>query len=128
MDRVGVTLLLKYLSAAYRSFRIDEDEVEGVIRVWADILQDIPTETAMAATRRLCRTKTDFAPSPGEIYQACTDSGTELTVYQIQKQEQQARVLELQEYHETEEVGPAPDFVQKRIDAIFRSKVKPDES
>lgn len=123
-----MTLLLKYLSAAYRSFRIDEDEVEGVINVWTDILQDIPTETAMAATRRLCRTKIDFAPTPGEIYQACIDNGTALTVYQIQRQEQEQRVLELQEYHESEEVGPAPDFVQKKIDAVFRTKVKPDES
>lgn len=121
-------LLMKYLSAAYRSFVIDESEIDSVIGVWQDILEDIPNDTAQAAVRRLCRENTSFAPTPGEIYQACMDKGTGLTVYQIQRQEQEQRILELQEYHETEKVGPAPDAVQKKIDAIFRSKVKPDES
>jgi hypothetical protein len=123
-----VTLLLKYLSSAYRSFKVEEDEVGDVIGVWADILRDIPSDVAMEATRRLCRIKTDFAPSPGDIYQECIDSGPTLTIYQLQRQEHEQRILELQEYHETEKVGPAPDFIQQKIDAIFRTKVKRDES
>ncbi|MBW4083586.1 replicative helicase loader/inhibitor [Paenibacillus sp. S150] len=129
MDRVGVTLLLKYLSAAYRSFVINEDEVQDVVGVWTDILQDIPPDVAMAAARRLCRENTSFAPTPGEIYQACMDSGPELTIYQLQKQEQQQRLLELREYHETEKVGPPPDHIRQKLDAIFKkARVTEDES
>lgn len=98
------------------------------MNVWMDILQGVSFEAAQEAVRRLCRENTSFAPTPGEIYQACIRSGPELTIYQVQQQEYEQRMLELSEYHETEQVGPAPDFVQKRIDAIFRSKVKPDES
>lgn len=107
---------------------IDESEVDSVIGVWQDILQDIPNDTAMQAVRRLCRENTSFAPAPGEIYQACMDNGTELTVYQIQQQEQQQRMLELQEYHETEKVGPMPDHVRQKLNAVYKkARVTQDE-
>lgn len=121
-------LLMKYLSAAYRSFVIDESEVDSIVGVWQDILQDIPNDTAMQAVRRLCRENTSFAPTPGEIYQACMDRGTKLTVYQIQQQEQQQRMLELQEYHETEEVGPMPERVRQKLNALYKkTRVTQDE-
>lgn len=108
---------------------INEDEVQDVVGVWTDILQDIPPDVAMAAARRLCRENTSFAPTPGEIYQACMDSGPELTIYQLQKQEQQQRLLELREYHETEKVGPPPDHIRQKLDAIFKkARVTEDES
>jgi len=108
---------------------ISEDEVQDVIGVWTDILQDIPADVAMAAARRLCRIKTDFAPTPGEIYQACMDNETNLTVYQIQQQEQQEQTLALMEYHASENVGPMPEEVERKLAAVFRkAKVKPDES
>lgn len=120
MNRTQVLWLLNYLSAAYRSFTIDSEEAEGVVNVWIDILQDIPFESAQEATRRLCRIKTDFAPTPAEIYQACLDNELDLSVYQIQQREHEQRMLELKEYHETEEVGPMPDSVRERLDKVFK--------
>ncbi|AIQ54539.1 hypothetical protein R70331_25485 [Paenibacillus sp. FSL R7-0331] len=108
---------------------ISDDEVLDVIGVWEDILRDIPNEDVMQAARRLCRENNSFAPTPGEIYQACIQSGKEMTVYQIQQQEQELRMLELQEYHETEKVGPMPDHVREKLDAIFKkARVTEDES
>lgn len=108
---------------------IEEGEAEDVIGTWTDILQDIPPDIAMTATRRLCRIKADFAPTPGEIYQACIERSTELTVYQIQQQEHEQRMLELKEYHETEQVGPPPEHVRQKLDAIFKKvRVTEDES
>ncbi|WP_081394579.1 MULTISPECIES: replicative helicase loader/inhibitor [Paenibacillus] len=128
MDRVGVTAILKYLRSAYRSFVINDNEIDAVITTWQDILQDIPNEVAYATVRNLCRVRPKFAPDPADIYLACTEHKAEMTIYQAQRLEQEQRVLELQEYHETEKVGPPPDFIQKKIDAIYRTKVKTDES
>lgn len=120
--------LLNYLSAAYRSFTVEREEADGVVNVWTDILQGVSFEAAQEAVRRLCRENASFAPTPGEIYQACMDSGPQLTIYQIQQQEQQQRMLELQEYHETEDVGPMPDHVREKLNSVFEKfkAVKPD--
>lgn len=99
------------------------------MNVWMDILQNVPFETAQQETRRLCRLKTDFAPTPAEIYQACTESSSTLTVYQIQQKEHEQQLLELQEYHEREEVKPMPEHIANRLDQLFAGmRVNEDES
>lgn len=119
------------MSGVYRTFKIHEDEVEGVINTWIDVLDDVTLAEVRAVLPKLCRCEPyiDFAPSPGAIYQACMDSGVNLTVYQIQQREQEQRMLELKEYHETEQVGPMPDSVRERLDKVFKkARVIQDES
>ncbi len=124
-----MTAILKYLRSAYRSFVIDGNEIDAVITTWQDILQDIPNEVAYKAVRELCRVRPKFAPDPADIYLACIERETELTVYQIQQQEHEQRMLELKEYHENEQVGPPPEHVRQKLDAIFQKvRVTEDES
>lgn len=122
MTRAEILWLLNYLSAAYRSFTVDRDEAEGVVNVWMDILQGVNFEAAQDAVRRLCRENTAFAPTPGEIYQACMSKGTKLSIYDIQELERQQEQLLLQEYHETNEVIPMPDHIHKLLERLEKKR------
>ncbi|WP_217496341.1 replicative helicase loader/inhibitor [Paenibacillus algicola] len=120
---------MKYIAGAYRSFRTaDDTQVAEEVAVWHDILQDIPTEIAIQKTRELCRINTKFAPTPAEIYQACTEPET-YSIYELQRREQEQQLLELKEYHEREEVKPMPDHIANRLEKLFASmRVNNDES
>lgn len=120
---------MKYIAGAYRSFRTaDDDQAEQEVTVWHDILQDIPTQLAMERTRELCRVNTKFPPTPAEIYQACFQQ-QERSVYEIQRLENEQQLLELQEYHEREEVKPMPENIAKRLKELFAGmRVNEDES
>lgn len=112
-------LLMKYISGAYRSFRtVDDDQAEHEVAVWHDILQDIPNQLAMEKTRDLCRTNTEFPPTPAKIYQACTQQ-QERSVYDVQKIEREQEALSLKEYHENNIVGPPPDHVLEKLNKLF---------
>ncbi|GIO57970.1 hypothetical protein J21TS7_62880 [Paenibacillus cineris] len=129
MDRKGVILLMKYISGAYRSFRMaDDEQAADEVAVWHDLLMDIPIELAMQKTRELCRINKHFAPTPAEIYQACVENQT-LSIYEIQRRENEQQLLELQEYHEREEVKPMPEHIARRLDQLFAGmRVNNDES
>ncbi len=122
-------LLMKYIAGAYRSFRTADDaQAEQEVAVWHDILQDIPNQLAMEKTRELCRVNTTFPPTPAEIYQACVQNQS-LSVYQIQRIENEQQLLELQEYHEREEVKPMPEHIANRLEKLFAGmRVNRDES
>ncbi|WP_170287177.1 replicative helicase loader/inhibitor [Paenibacillus faecis] len=130
MDRTGVILLMKYIAGAYRSFRtVDETQAEEEVAVWHDLLREIPNELAMEKTRQLCQINKHFAPTPAEIYQACVQKQSLLSIYEIQRLENEQQLLELQEYHEREEVKPMPEHIAKRLESLFvNMRVNRDES
>jgi hypothetical protein len=130
MDRTGVILLMKYISGAYRSFRTaDDEQAADEVKVWHDLLSDIPNELAMQKTRELCRINKHFAPTPAEIYQACIEVAPAMTVYEAQRLENERQLLELKEYHEREEVKPMPEHIARRLDQLFAGmRVNNDES
>ncbi|MFU1797630.1 replicative helicase loader/inhibitor [Paenibacillus azoreducens] len=124
MNRAQVLWILNYLSAAYRSFTIDPDEVEGVVNVWMDLLQDVSFETAQQETRKLCRIKTDFAPTPSEIYQACQQQTR--SFYELQRAEEESDRLALAEYNQ--QAIPMPEQILKRREKLLAErKVNADE-
>lgn len=128
MTRAEVILIIKYISRAYRNFNIDPSDLNDTVTVWHDILQDISGETAQRVTRQLCRINTQFPPTPAEIYQTTLDEVTR-TVYEVERLETEQALLELKEYHETENVVPMPERVRKRLEAIQqRVQVTSDES
>lgn len=122
-------LLMKYIAGAYRSFRTaDDEQAAEEVAVWHDILSDIPNELAMQKTRELCRINKHFAPTPAEIYQACVQNQP-LSIYEIQRLENERQELELKEYHEREEVKPMPEHIARRLKQVFAGlRVNQDES
>lgn len=97
--------------------------------VWHDILQDVPGDVAQQVTRQLCRTHTQFAPTPAEIYQAVLDDRPAMTVYDVQRLEERADALALEEYHMREKAVPMPDRIRQQVEsALKRVRVSPDES
>ncbi|MFD5022251.1 replicative helicase loader/inhibitor [Paenibacillus sp. NPDC058367] len=125
MNRAQVLWLLNYLSAAYRSFTIDPDEANGVVNVWLEILEDVPFEAAQNATKRLCRIKTDFAPTPGEIYQESLQK-VEPSYYEALRLEEQENKLLLEAYDQT--AVPMPDdILQKRQKLNERRRIDLNE-
>ncbi|MDY7993341.1 replicative helicase loader/inhibitor [Paenibacillus polymyxa] len=109
--------LMKYISKAYRSFVIDEREVESEVQVWHDLLREVPFETAIEKTRMLCQTNEKWAPTPAEIYQACQP---EQSYYALQRAEERADTLALQEY--LEQAVPMPDHIRKRLEKLQSSR------
>lgn len=69
-----------------------------------------------------------YPPKPSDIVGNYYNN-PQLSVYQIQRQEQEQQLLELKEYHETEKVGPMPDHIREKLDAVFKKvRVTQDES
>jgi len=111
---------MKYIAGAYRSFRTaDDDQVEQEVAVWYDILQDVPNQLAIEKTRELCRTKTKFPPTPGEIYQAC--QGQPRSFYELQREQEEADQLALAEYNE--KAVPMPEHVRVQLEQLLEKKV-----
>lgn len=113
-------MILKYISRAYRNFIIDEKDLDDTVTVWHDILQDVSGEEAQRVTRLLCRTHTQFAPTPAEIYQAVLDQRPSPSVYEVQQLEERQAVLELKEYHEREKAVPMPDHIREQLNATLK--------
>lgn len=102
--------------------------MNDTVTVWHDILQDISGDAAQRITRQLCRKNTQFPPTPAEIYQETLDE-TDCSIYEVERLETEQALLELKEYHETENVMPMPDRVRKRLAEVQqRVQVTSDES
>lgn len=96
------------------------------IDVWYAVLKDSSAEQAQRNLMDHFRTNR-FPPTPADLIRA--EEGRPLSVYEIQKQENEQQLLELQEYHEREDVKPMPDHIARRLDKLFAGmRVNDDES
>ncbi|MNW41737.1 hypothetical protein D3C74_188860 [compost metagenome] len=114
--------MMRYISGAYSTFRIEESELDSVAIVWLDLLQDIPFELAREKTRMLCQENTQYHPKPAEIYQACLENHS---FYELQRIEEQQEQLMLQEYYE--QAVPMPQHIKEKLERRAARKVNVDE-
>lgn len=122
MNNQETSKLLAVIKTAFPEFVITSE----TIQVWHLFLQKFPYDRAMSNLEDHILTSR-FAPRIADVVRE--DLKQELTVYQIQQQENEQARLELQEYHETEKVGPMPDHIKAKLDAVFKkARVTLDES
>lgn len=96
------------------------------IDVWYAVLQDTSADQAQRNLMEHFRTNR-FPPTPADLIGA--DRQQPLSVYESQRLENEQQLLELQEYHEREEVKPMPEHIANRLDQLFAGmRVDEDES
>lgn len=70
MDRSETIKILAVLRAAYPQFYAKQtnDDLQGIVNLWADMFEDEPYQLVAAATKALIKTRTStFPPGIGEI-------------------------------------------------------------
>ncbi|KGE18453.1 hypothetical protein [Paenibacillus wynnii] len=97
-----------------------------MIQLWHLFLQEIPYARAQLNLRDHIAISR-FAPRIADVIRE--DRLQPQSVYDIQRLENQMDMLELEEYHLTENAKPMPDYVREQLQATFsKLKVNPDES
>lgn len=121
MNNEETSSLLAVIKTAFPEFVITQE----VIQVWHLFLQEIPYNRAQRNLRDHIATSR-FAPRIADVIRE--DLQQPKTVYEIQRQEQEQAILELQEYHATEDVKPMPSHIAERLEKLFsKSKVNANE-
>lgn len=114
--------LMKLITNIYQNFEV-EDPFK--IDVWYAVLRDTSAEQAQANLMEHFRTNR-FPPTPADLIRAEQDQP--LSIYDIQRLENEQQLLELQEYHEREKVKPMPEHIARRMDNLFAGlRVNKDE-
>ncbi|MEK4236509.1 replicative helicase loader/inhibitor [Paenibacillus sp. FSL H7-0714] len=112
MNNQETSSLLAVIKTAFPEFAISNE----VIQVWYLFLQEIPYDRAQRNLRDHIATSR-FAPRIADVIRE--DLHQPLTIYEIQRQEQEQATLELMEYHATENVKPMPERVSKYLENFF---------
>lgn len=113
-------LLMKLITNVYQNFEVNDP---SKIDVWTAILRD--TNVIEAKQNLMDHFRTNkYPPTPADIIRA--DQTQPLTVYEVQRLENDQHMLELKEYQENEDVKPMPDYIKKQLREL-RLKVISDE-
>ncbi|PAD73946.1 hypothetical protein [Paenibacillus campinasensis] len=115
---------MKLITNVYQNFEVEDP---AKIDVWYMVLRETSVESAKSNLMMHFRTSS-FPPTPADLIGG-KEPEKSLTIYDIQRKEQEQQLLELQEYHEREDVKPMPDHIAKRLGQIFAGmRVNRDES
>ncbi len=115
--------LMKLITNVYQNFEV-EDPIK--IDVWHAVLQETSVEQAQVNLMEHFRTNR-FPPTPADLIRA--EQNQPLSIYEIQRLENERQELELKEYHEREEVKPMPEHIARRLEQVFAGlRVNQDES
>ncbi|WP_211746377.1 hypothetical protein [Paenibacillus sp. Marseille-Q4541] len=60
----------------------------------------------------------DFEPKISSIINYQWRNGSEHSLYEVQQRQREQDILELKQYHSSEDVKPMPDHIRKRIERI----------
>ncbi|WP_430212945.1 hypothetical protein [Paenibacillus polymyxa] len=94
-----------------------------VTKLWHQMLADIDCEVAKIRLGKHIRTS-KFAPTISDI---CTAEDTQPSYYELQRAEEQAEALALEEY--SQQAVPMPEHIRQRLERLHKKvRVNTDES
>lgn len=106
-------LLMKLITNVYQNFEVEDP---AKIDVWHAVLRETPIKVARLNLMDHFRTSR-FPPTPADLIRL--EYKQPLSVYELQKLDNDRQLLELQEYHEREEVKPMPEHIANRLNKLF---------
>ncbi|MEK5378028.1 replicative helicase loader/inhibitor [Paenibacillus sp. FSL P2-0173] len=108
MKQTETASFLAVIKTAYPYFEI----TVPVTKLWHQMLADIPYEVAKERLGKHIRTS-KFAPTISDI---CTEEDTQPSFYELQRAEEQAEALALEEYNQ--QAVPMPDHIRERLERL----------